>query len=312
METAAGRVYNISLSTMWGIKNFPIFNQFFPAAARMGFAAVELNHQVSQSLLETISLNGTLIRSIHEPCPALIPAGELRKEDILISSPDEERRREGVNAIRRSIDLAGELGNCAVIVHAGQIQPERSYEKQLFALFEQGQVNTPEYDERKDHFTRRRAALGGPYLEAVMKSLRELLAHAARKRVHLGIENRYHYFDIPIPDEMAQILEMADPDRLGFIYDVGHAQTLDRLGFFPHASWLTRFTDRIIGAHLHDVVGIDDHRAPGLGEMDFCMVAKYLPPNAFRTLEVLSSNTPDQISKSLEILVDTGCIQVIQ
>ena len=93
--------------------------------------------------------------------------------------------------------------------------------------------------------------------------------YAGRFGIRLGLENRYHYMDIPTPDELEQLLELAGPDRLGFIYDVGHAQALDRLGFFPHEEWLKRFASRMIGAHLHDVIGVNDHHAPGLGEIDF-------------------------------------------
>ena len=111
---------------------------------------------------------------------------------------------------------------------------------------------------------------------------------------------------------MGELLELAGPDRLGFVYDVGHAQALARLGFFPHEEWLRRFAARMIGVHLHDVVGVNDHTAPGRGEVDFRMVAKYLPGDAFRTLEVQSSNSPEQIARGLQILVDAGCVNPIQ
>src|SRR4030042_250970 len=96
-----------------------------------------------------------------------------------------------------------------------------------------------------------------------------LIKYALQFNVKLGFENRYHYMDIPIIDEMEELLCLADPGQLGFIYDVGHAQALDRLGFFPHSEWLTRYSARIFGTHLHDVIGVSDHFAPGLGEIDF-------------------------------------------
>ncbi len=108
----------------------------------------------------------------------------------------------------------------------------------------------------------------------------------------------------------ASYCALAGPDRLGFLYDVGHAQTLDRLGFSPHEEWLKRYASRIIGVHLHDVTGVDDHRAPGLGEVDFRMVASYLPKEAYRALEVQSFNTPEQIKAGMQILVDTGCVRL--
>jgi hypothetical protein len=82
--------------------------------------------------------------------------------------------------------------------------------------------------------------------------------------------------------------------------------------FFPNELWLKRFGRRIFGTHLHDVIGISDHHAPGLGEVDYCMVAGYLPKEAFRTIEVMSFNTPEQIKSGLRILVDKGCVNLVQ
>jgi sugar phosphate isomerase/epimerase len=198
-----------------------------------------------------------------------------------------------------------------VVVHCGQLQGDWTIEQELRALFESGQAGSQKYQELKSRYVERRASLVGPHLAAVKKSLVELFDYAGRFNVRLGIENRYHYFDIPTLDEMGEILDLAGPDRIGFLYDVGHAQTQDRLGFSPHEAWLKRFAGRMIGVHIHDVIGIRDHRAPGLGEVDFRMLAGYLPKEAFRTVEVMSFNTPEQIKTGLKTLVDTGCVNLI-
>ena len=106
------------------------------------------------------------------------------------------------------------------------------------------------------------------------------------------------------------MLALASPDRIGFLYDVGHAQTLDTLGFYRHDEWLKRFAPRIIGTHLHDVIGTTDHYAPGLGSVDFDMVAAYLPENAFLTCEFQTFNTPEQVKAGLVTLVEHGCIKL--
>jgi sugar phosphate isomerase/epimerase len=98
-------------------------------------------------------------------------------------------------------------------------------------------------------------------------------------------------------------------EQIGFWYDVGHAHAMDKLGFYPHEQWLKRFASRIIGVHLHDARGVKDHFAPGLGEIDFSMVARYLPSNAIRTLELNPFNTPEQISAGLEYLHQKGCVK---
>lgn len=228
-----------------------------------------------------------------------------------MSSPDEDKRKRGVNAIKRSIDLTHQLNVSVVVVHCGMVSADLSAEKELRKLFEAGKTESDEYLEQKQNMTKRRADLIGPCFEAVKKSLLELLDYAAPFRIRLGLENRYHYFDIPSPDEMGELLALAGTEQLGFIYDVGHAQAMDRLGFYPHEDWLQRYATRMIETHLHDVVGVVDHHAPGLGEVDFDMVASYLPEDAIRTFELQATNSPEQVKAGLKYLVEHGCVKPI-
>lgn len=306
------KTYNMSLSSMWGMRNFAQLEDFLVVARRLGFSGVELNHQVTPAMLENLDFEQLPITSLHEPCPALVPADVLKKQDILISSPNEERRRQGVDSIRRSIDLASKVGAKSVVIHAGMVQVDPSWEKKLVSLFEAGKHSTVAYQQIKDEMIRIRKEEVNPCIQAVKKSLVELLTHAGETGIRLGLENRYHYFDLPSPDEMAEFLALADTERLGFIYDSGHAQALDRLGFYPHENWLKRFSDRMIGSHLHDAIGIQDHLAPGLGEIDFHMVASHLPPSAYRAMEVHPHNKFEQVRNGLILLRDAGCIQANQ
>jgi len=263
-------------------------------------------------MLSSVDLGKYEISSIHEPCPADIPVEMLKRRDWMISSLDGDCRQQGMAAIKRSIDLAAALSVPVVVVHAGQVSLDMVLENKLRDLYKDGLTETDEYQETKSLMLEKRHKLSGPYMEAVMKSLGELVEYASGSGVRLGLENRYHFFDIPTQDEMAALLESAEPGKLGFIYDVGHAMAMERLGFFPNEMWLKRFGGRIFGTHLHDVVGITDHNAPGLGDVDFRMVAGYLPKDAFRTIEVMSFNTPEQIKTGLSKLVDSGCLNLIK
>ena len=303
-------VSNASLSTMWAIKTLPTLTDFFEFARRTGFARIELNHKVTSAMLDGIDLSHFHFSSVHEPCPADISADELKKRDWLISSTDEEKRREGVKAIERSIDLASQLGATAIVIHAGHVSPDMGPEKKLRALIASGSRDSDEYAEIHGQMIQARAESAEACFKSVMKSIVELLGHAEGTGVRLGIENRYHYMEFPSPDELEMLLGLADHNRIGFIYDVGHAQVLDRLGFYPHAEWLKRFAPRIIGTHLHDVIGTTDHYTPGLGDVDFSMVAAYLPQNAFRTCEFQTFNTPEQVKAGLRFLVEHGCIKL--
>jgi sugar phosphate isomerase/epimerase len=262
-------------------------------------------------MLAGIEMDHYQFSSIHEPCPADIPTEMLKERDWLVSSPDEECRRQGVASIKRSIDLAKELGAGVVVMHSGSIQADGTLENNLRALFEAGRSHSQEYSEIKNRMADIRAARAGICLESVKKSLMELLEYAGLFDVRLGLENRYHYFDIPHPDEMGFLLGLAGPDQLGFVYDAGHAQALDRLGFYPHEEWLQRYSTRMIGVHLHDVIGIADHYAPGLGEVDFDTLAAYLPEDAFRTCEFQVVNTTEQVKAGLKFLVEHGCIKCL-
>ena len=303
-------VSNASLSTMWAIKTLPTLTDFFEFARRTGFASIELNHKVTPAMLDGIDMRRYSFSSVHEPCPADVSADELKKRDWLVSSINEENRCKGVDAIKCSIDLASQLGSTAIVIHAGHVSPDTGPEKKLRALIASGCRESDEYREIHGQMIQTRASLAEACFESVQKSIVELLAHAEGTGVRLGIENRYHYMEFPSPDELGYLLALADPDRIGFLYDVGHAQTLDLLGFYPHLEWLKRFAPRIIGTHLHDVVGTTDHYAPGLGTVDFDMVAQYLPENAFRTCEFQTFNTPEQVKAGLRFLIEHGCIKL--
>jgi HAD superfamily hydrolase (TIGR01549 family) len=303
-------VSNASLSTMWAIKTLPTLTDFFEFARRTGFARIELNHKVTSAMLDGIDLRHFQFSSIHEPCPADVSADELKKRDWLVSSINEGNRREGVKAIQRSIDLTSQIGASTVVIHAGHVSTDTVLEKNLRALIASGRRESDEYREIQRQMIRVRVEGAKPCFESVKQSILELLRYSQKTKVRLGIENRYHYMEFPSPDELEILLSLAGPDRIGFIYDVGHAQTLDLLGFYPHEEWLKRFGPRIIGTHLHDVIGTTDHYAPGLGNVDFEMVAAHLPENAFRTCEFQTFNTPEQVKAGLQVLVERGCIKL--
>ena len=297
---------DVALSTMWAIGRFQSLADFFNAGKALGFTRFELNHAINSAMLEGLSLDG-MIASVHEPCPADISTATLRQRNWLISAPDEDRRRQGVLATRRSLDLARELGAQVVIVHPGQVDIDPRLEAALLDLYRRDQSDTPEYAHAKEQLVAARAAQAEINMQAARRSLLELAEHAARMGLRLGLENRYHYFEIPLPDELEMLLDLGCDGVIGYWHDVGHAQALEHLGFFSHQEWLSRFAPRIVGVHLHDIVGIRDHLAPGLGQIDWDMVARYLPDNALRTCECQPVNSPQQVAAGARWLVEKKC-----
>ena len=294
---------NIALSTMWAIGQFSRLADFFTAGKELGFTRFELNHAINSAMLDGLSLNGA-ITSVHEPCPADISTMELKRHNWLISAPDEERRRQGVLATRRSIDLAHELGAQAVIVHPGRVDIDPTLEATLVDLYKAGKSHQPEYAQAKERLVAARAAQAGANLRSVRRSLVELAGYAAQKGIRLGVENRFHYQEIPSPDELDELLNLGLGEAVGYWHDVGHAQVLEHLGFASHEEWLQRFAGQMIGIHLHDAVGVTDHLVVGLGQVDWELVIRYLPASALRTCEFQSFNSPQQVAAGLKWLVD--------
>lgn len=305
-------LYKASLSTMWAKNNFVDLPDFFECANRLGFSAIELNHQIDSSMLAGVNFNRYRFSSVHEPCPSDISTEELKTRDWLISSTNEENRKQGVKAIMRSIDLAHQLNTPVIVVHCGMVSPDFHIEKKLRKLFDDGKATSDEYLSLKQKMIEFRQGLITPCFEAVKKSLLELLDYAAPHHIKLGLENRYHFYDIPGLDEMGELLEMATSEQLGFVFDVGHAQALDRLGFYPFEEWLIRYSSRMIEVHLHDVIGVNDHYVPGLGDVDFEMVASYLPKEALRTFELQFFNSFEQVKTGLNLLIQSGCVKLNQ
>ncbi|MEM5775926.1 MAG: hypothetical protein AAGU05_13070, partial [Anaerolineaceae bacterium] len=98
--------YDAALSTMWTVANYKSLAEMFAAADQLGFARVELNHMLDSTLINSLDIEKYPVNSVHEPCPADISTVELKLKNWLPSAPDEENRRLGVQAIKKSVDLA--------------------------------------------------------------------------------------------------------------------------------------------------------------------------------------------------------------
>ncbi|MBA4385239.1 MAG: hypothetical protein C0410_10930 [Anaerolinea sp.] len=296
-------LYDAALSTMWNVGQKLPFGETFAVGRQMGFARFELNHAISPEKMSEIDFNQYRAGNVHDPCPAFLSMNELKEKDWLISSLDETNRIKGVDVIRRTIDLAVKLGSSSVIVHPGQINGDRSMDKRLRAMYDKGLFGSPEFEDLKSAMVADRKSKAAPYLEAVIKSLYEIIEYARSVKMSIGLENRYRYYDIPVLDEMGILLDLCQEPWYGFQYDMGHAQTLSALGLIDHEEWLKKYGSRIVAIHMHDVIGITDHQTPGFGDIDFSMVAKYIPEFAYRTLEVGPQATQQDVINGMELLV---------
>jgi len=318
---------DISLSTMWAQGRFHHLGDFVQAVRRLGFPRIEINYTVApQGLDELLEMGDAIFPSLHAPVPRVKTSRGRWSDELNLASLDEEERRLAVDLARTTIDWAAKVGASCVVLHLGGVSAGGGSasgggsealppEKELRRLFDAGQANSYRAELLRADCHRLRAEglpadrQGAPaHLAQARASLRELADHAAALGIALGLENRYHFHEIPNVDEMKALLANYPPTAVGYWHDVGHAEVLDRLGLIDKHRWLRELGERCLGVHLHDVIGLKDHQAPGQGDADWDYIARYLPPTALRVCEIDQRTPEDAVAASIPFLRQRGLL----
>jgi sugar phosphate isomerase/epimerase len=269
---------------------------------------VEVNASLSPQRLSELVQTSIPISSIHSPSPAVLSSKGVPIADLSFSSPEENERDEAVSFAKKTIDLASQVGAKAIVLHMGEVPIDLGLDDELRRLCQQNATQSEKYNEVKRGLTYQRISRAPPYLVAARKSLRELSEYSQAKGIMLGLETRFYFHEIPNIDEMEELLTEVEGSLVGYWHDVGHAEVNQRLGFTPHEQWLSRFGDKMIGIHLHDVLSISDHRPPGKGDVNWSTVAEHLPHEAVRVCEIAEWNEAEQIQGVVDFLQEQGII----
>jgi sugar phosphate isomerase/epimerase len=298
----------IGLSTSW---NGPGANpdHLLDQARSLGFRRIEAYAHFSPdglaSLAQRAAERGMEVGSLHGPCPAPVPG----IGDWLASTSESERSR-AVDAHKRTIDAAVSVGARAIVVHLGNTGVATRQPSIFSAIAQYGRMSA-EHVRLRDEAWQERAASARPHVEAALQSARALGEHAAGTDVRVGFEIRDGYHEIPYLDEIADVLLACDGLPVGYWHDAGHGAKQEYLGFAAHEDYLRRYSDRLVGMHIHDTRAGRDHQAPGAGDTDFGMLARYLTdPATMRTLELHRVVTAAEISRALDILEPYGAFGV--
>jgi sugar phosphate isomerase/epimerase len=293
---------------MWAKDRFSRMAEFVAKARELGFTHIEANTTISPLMLSELLKTAVPISSIHSPCPAALSSRGIPVSSLSSSSLDESERIEAVSFIKKTIDLAANVNARAIVLHMGEVPVDLSLQDSLYKLTDRGYAQTKEYSQAKDKLVYQRASQAHPYLDAARKSLQELGEYSRQKGIMLGLETRFHPNEIPNMDEMAELLSEVSGNLVGYWHDVGHAEVQQQLGFSLHEEWLSRFKDRMIGIHLHDIHGVSDHQAPGKGNMNWEMVARYLPPGIIKVCEIGEWNDEERMQGVVKFLQKKGII----
>lgn len=294
----------LSLSTSWNSSKHTNGCDLIEEIRSAGFDSVELNFALTKAIVDDILVlrqSGAIkVSSLHNMCPLPQEIGpkQASPDYYSLASEDQEEREHAVSIAKTTIDYAAKFGARAMVLHAGRVGV-KDHTQQLAALVGENK----DFIDLRERMIAERARNSAAHLKNTIRSLEELAAHGKKMMVSIGVENRYYYNEMPIMDEFEIIFKHFSPGELFYWHDVGHAEVFDRLGFCRHKALLESFGDRLLGIHLHDIIGpISDHRAPGHGTFDFSIVKPYIKSDTIKVLEVHQPVTAEEICGSVEYL----------
>ena len=281
----------LAFSTSWLSDDSVTAEDMLAALKRLDISGIELSYRISEDFFNEmkIALNdsGLSVVSIHNyfPIPSVRSDSKGSGDLFLLSSPDDRERRNAIRFTAKSIEHATQMGAKSVILHCGRV--EMNHEIQV--LYQYANSNRLDSEEAQIFIRcklQERDRLKPKHMDCLMASLDHLTAVAEKQGVMLGLENRYHYHELPGSDDFRLIFDTFNGAPIGYWHDTGHAHANETLGLIPEGALLQTYANRLIGVHLHDAVGLEDHIPPGRGEIDFKALKPFIKSDTIKVIEI--------------------------
>ena len=272
----------------------------------LGFEGAELEYRISNSIYQQMKphLNKALtVLSVHNffPKPEDHSNEKGGGDFFLLSSTDRDERSMAVKYSIRTIEHADNLEARAVILHLGHVDMPNPVVK-FRELYDNKQMDQKMGLTLINEQRRIRESKYHKNLDAVLFSLEKLNQEAEKKGVFLGIENRYHFHEIPNFSEIGTILREFEGGKVRYWHDVGHAGAQENMGICRQKDLLDAYSEKMVGIHLHDVKGLDDHFSPGQGEIDFDEITPFIKPHLIKILEVHSKVPTKELLEGIQFI----------
>ena len=306
--TQPGIPNEYSLSTScYGTRLATIEDQAFMAVA-MGFRRLELglteNPVPLTGFEDSHRETGIEVRSLVTGC--LNPRSE-NMAGTKLGSLDPELRDRALISTRRHIKVAQQYGCPTVILRGCEVEDPELVAKAASLAARLPKCHEDDLEALEEEFNAFVVGLqksGQAQLEHLCRSIHTL--RAEYPETQLAVEPGASFIDILNFEAMGWVLDDLSRHGLAYWHDTGTVHLRQRAGLPSQGAWLDKYADRMVGVHLQDAAEGISHMPPGLGEVDFRMVAEYIPPTAERVLEVSSEHGRSEILASVQFLMDRG------
>lgn len=282
----------LAVSLRWNVRRTRGVDAAVQAIVGAGFDRVELCGLDEAECLRwpavALSHRVTAV-SMHAPCPDQPGLNRRLPGDWLVH-PDGELRAVALTWAVKSVRMAAHLGIERVVFHLGTLGLVEEYRRLLHAVTNA----TADVTEARDAYRRQRdhkALECRPWLLTAIDAILD----SADGKVAVCVENRYRFDQLPNLDDVMTLFDRyLSGSGLGYWHDTGHEAAQGYLGLWDPDQFAIA-AGRLRGIHVHDCVGVDDHRCPGDGVYPFSRLRPFLRPDR----PVVIEPNPDMSAQTL-------------
>ncbi len=223
-----------ALSTNWCNRRMASGEEIVDKAMELGFEELELGFHTTDEQVKGFKarLDRMAVGSIHAFCPVPLSAPQGYPELYSLASFDEEARAMARFQVIKNIRFAAEMGAGVVVLHAGRVMCGSIF-KRVRAW--------------------KRMRRGAKMVEIFKREIAKIVPELEKHKVVLGLENLPYYEGFPNAMEMPQVAG----EWVKAWFDTGHDVVVPGC------------RESVVGLHINDSKGGDDHLAPGMGKIDF-------------------------------------------
>jgi sugar phosphate isomerase/epimerase len=297
----------LALSTCWKSPETTDAEALLEFFEPLDISALELEYRIPEptyrQMRRPLKASRLSVVSVHNffPKPSIKPGSRASGDFFMLTSLDKAERNHAVQWSAKTISHAAEVGAKAVVVHCGRVVMDREIDH-LYQFFKSNQIRSKASQDFIAKKLRERDRRKPKYLDNLLFSLDRLSRVAEKFGIILGLENRFHYDELPTLADFETIFRRFKGAPLGYWHDTGHAFVNENLTTIPQGALLDTYGNHLIGIHLHDATGIEDHLAPGMGEIDFKRLKPYLKPETITVLELKPQVTECEVTRGIRFI----------